>query len=184
MSNLIVVGFKNDRFKATEVLNKLRAMDSDNTLSLDDAVSVYRGFDGELRVDQSYDLTTEEGAGWGALWGSLIGAVLAAPFTAGASTAVAAGAIAAGVFGGGALGATTGAINANWWKEDFGISEDFVNDIGSTVKPGDSAVFALLLANPEQVVKQFEGYGGKVIMTTLSKEQTDKIEQVLNRSRK
>src|SRR5215813_7100804 len=176
MSNLIVVAFKNNRFKANEVLNKLRQMDFDSKINLDDAVSVYRGYDGELRVDQSYELTTDEGAGWGALWGSLIGAALAAPFTAGASAAVAASAVAAGVFGGGAVGATGGALNANWWKEDFGISEDFVNDVGSTIKPGDSAVFALLLANPDQIVKEFEGYGGKVIMTTLSNEQTAKIE--------
>src|SRR5262245_17008437 len=152
MSNLVVVDFKNDRFKANEVLNKLRQMDFDSTINLDDAVAVYRGYDGELRVDQSYELTSEEGAGWGALWGSLIGAALAAPFTAGASTAAAAGAVAAGLLGGGAVGATTGAINATWWKEDFGISEDFVQDVSSTIKPGDSAVFALLLANPDQVV--------------------------------
>ena len=124
MSNLVVVGFKDNRFKANEVLNKLRQMDFDDAIDLDDAVAVYRGYDGELRVDQSYELTTDEGAGWGALWGSLIGAALAIPFTGGASAAVAAGSLAVGALGGGALGATTGAINANWWKEDFGISED------------------------------------------------------------
>jgi uncharacterized membrane protein len=113
----------------------------------------------------------------------LIGAVLAIPFTGGASAAAAAGAIAAGVLGGGAVGATTGAINADWWKEDFGISEDFVRDVGSLIQPGDSAIFALLLANPDQVVKQFQGYGGKVLMTTLSDDQKAKIERVLNQGR-
>lgn len=180
MSNLIVVAFKNNRFKANEVLNKLRQMDFDATIDLDDAVAVYRGYDGELRVDQSFELTSGEGAGWGALWGSLIGAVLAAPFTAGVSAAAAAAAIGAGLLGGSVVGATTGAINATWWKEDFGISEDFVADVSATVKPGDSAVFALLLANPDQVVREFEGNGGKVIMTTLSDEQTTKIQKVLN----
>jgi uncharacterized membrane protein len=180
MSNLIVVGFKNNRFKATEVLNKLRQLNEDWTISLDDAVAVYRGYDGELRIDQSYELTTGEGAVWGGLWGSLLGAILAIPFTGGASAAAA---VAAGALGGGAFGATTGAISADWWKEDFGISEDFVRDVGYMVQPGDSAIFALLVANPEQVVRQFEGYGGKVLMTTLSEEQKAKIEKVLNQGR-
>jgi uncharacterized membrane protein len=99
MSNLIVVGFKNNRFKATEVLNKLRQLNEDWTISLDDAVAVYRGYDGELRIDQSYELTTGEGAVWGGLWGSLLGAILAIPFTGGASAAAA---VAAGALGGGA----------------------------------------------------------------------------------
>jgi uncharacterized membrane protein len=180
MSNLIVVGFKNNRYKATDVLNQLRQMDDEWTVSLDDAVAVYRGYDGELRVDQSYELTTGEGAAWGGLWGSFIGAVLAIPFTGGASAAVAATAVATGLIGGGAVGATTGAINAKWWKEDFGISEDFVNDIGATVQPGDSAIFALLAGNPDNVVSRFEGYGGKVLMTTLTDKQKAKIEAVLN----
>jgi uncharacterized membrane protein len=44
----------------------------------------------KLRVDQSYQTTTGEGAGWGGLMGSLIGLTLAIPFTGGA-TAPAAG---------------------------------------------------------------------------------------------
>src|SRR4030095_9748026 len=181
MSNLVVVGFKNNRFKANDVLNKLRQMDDSYSVYLDDAVAVYRGYDGELRVDQSYELTTGEGAAWGGLWGSLLGAVIAIPFTGGASAAAAAGTIAAGLAGGAAVGATTGAINADWWKEDFGISDDFVRSVGAMVQPGDSAIFALLLADPDEVVKRFEGYGGKVLMTTLSDAQKTKIEKALNR---
>src|SRR5690349_20871117 len=123
MSDLVVVGFKDNRYKANEVLNKLRQMDYDWTIHLDDAVSVYRGYDGELRIDQSYELTNGEGAAWGGLWGSLIGAALAAPFTGGASAAAAAAAIAVGALSGGTIGATAGVANADWWKQESGISE-------------------------------------------------------------
>jgi len=181
MSDLIVVGFKNNKYRASDVLNQLRRMEAEEwTVSLDDAVSVYRDAQGKLRIDQSYDPTTSDGAAWGGFWGSMIGFILAIPFTGGVSAAAAAGALAAGLVGGGAVGAAAGAVDAKWWKEDFGISEEFVKDVGQTVQPGDSAIFALITANPDEAVKQFSGYGGKVLRTTLSEEQTAKIEKVLN----
>src|SRR6478672_617254 len=90
MSNLIVVGFKKDMYRASAVLNQLSDMNDDWDLDLRDAVAVYRDYKGKLRVDQSYQMTTGEGAAWGGLWGSLIGltfGAIAAPFTAGASVA-------------------------------------------------------------------------------------------------
>jgi uncharacterized membrane protein len=183
MSDLIVVGFKNNRFKASDVLNQLRQMDEAWAVNLYDAVAVHRDYKGKLRIDQSYDPTTGEGAAWGGLWGSLLGAILAIPFTGGVSAAAAAAAVAAGALGGGALGAAAGAIDADWWKEDFGISDEFVRNVGETIQPGDSAIFALISANPKEAVKRFSGYGGKVLSTTLSDEQKAKIEKVLNQGR-
>jgi len=114
MSELVVVGFKSGKGRASDVLNQLRQLDFDWVLDLDDAVAVYRDFEGKLRIQQSYELTTGEGAAWGGLWGSLLGAVLAIPFTAGVSGAAAAGALAVGALSGTALGATTGALDAKW----------------------------------------------------------------------
>ena len=86
---LIVVGFKKDMYRASEVLNELSRLNYDWVVDLHDAVAVYRDYGGKLRVDQSYQMTTGEGAGWGALWGLMIGSILAIPFTAGASAAAA-----------------------------------------------------------------------------------------------
>jgi uncharacterized membrane protein len=63
MSQLIVVGFKQDMYRASEVLNKLSAMNDDWVVDLHDAVAVYRDYSGKLRVDQSYQMTTGQGAG-------------------------------------------------------------------------------------------------------------------------
>jgi len=183
MSDLIVVGFKNNRYRASDVLNQLRRMDEEWTVDLDDGIAVYRDTDGKLRVDHSYDPTSGEGPAWGGIWGSLIGATLAIPFTGGVSAGAAAGALAAGILGGGALGAATAALDAKWWKEDFGISDDFVKDVGETIQAGDSAIFALITANPDEAIEQFAGYGGKVLRTSLSDEQAAKIENVLNQGR-
>ena len=115
MSNLIVVGFKKDLYRASVVLNQLSALNDDWVIDLRDAVAVYRDYNGKLRIDQTYQMTTGESAGWGALWGSLIGLTLAIPFTAGATAVVATGALAAGALSGGALGAASGALDADWW---------------------------------------------------------------------
>lgn len=181
MSTLIVVGFKKDMFRASTVLNELVDMNYDWTIDLDDAVAAYRDYNGKLRIDASYQLTTGEGAALGGLFGSLIGltlGALAAPVTAGASTAAAV--IAAGAAGG-ALGVASGALDAKWWKDDFGIPEDFVQDIGALVQPGDSAIFALLRSSdPTLVAAEFNNYGGVVLSTTLTPEQTQRVQEVMN----
>ena len=62
-----------------------------------------------------------------------------------------------------------GAADAIDWKERFGISDDFVKQVGGMIQPGDSAVFALLRAgNPEQVANYFARYGGTILRTTLN----------------
>jgi uncharacterized membrane protein len=178
MAELIVVGFKQDMYRASEVLNTLQDMNNSWVVDLNDAVAVYRDFGGKLRVDQSYQMTTGEGAAWGGLFGGLIGALLAAPFTGGASVAAT---LAAGSLSGVALGATAGAIDADSWKEDFGISDDFVQRVGTMVQPGDSAIFALLRTiDPELVAAQFKGYGGTILRTTLSEQQRAKVEATLH----
>jgi uncharacterized membrane protein len=125
MAELIVVGFKKDMYRASEVLNELMRLDDDWVVDLHDAVAVYRDYEGKLRVDQSYQMTTGEGAGWGALWGLMIGSILAIPFTAGASAAAAGAAVATGAISGTAIGAGIGAVDASSWKDAFGIPDDF-----------------------------------------------------------
>src|SRR4030095_964918 len=93
-------------YRASEVLNTLQEMHENWVVDLNDAVAVYRDYNGKLRVDQSYQMTTGQGAAWGGLFGGLIGALLAAPFTGGASAAAV---LTAGSLSGVALGATAGA---------------------------------------------------------------------------
>ena len=183
MAELIVVGFKKDMYRASEVLNELMDLNDDWVVDLHDAVAVYRDYSGKLRVDQSYQMTTGQGAAWGGLWGLLIGATLAIPFTGGASAAAAAGAIAAGAAGGTALGAGLGAVDAESWKDEFGIPEDFVQQVSVLIQPGDSAIYAILrVGNPDIVADQFRGYGGTILRTTLSRDQQAKVEKVLSKS--
>ncbi len=181
MSDLIVVGFKKDIFRASQVLNDLNALSAEWVIDLRDAVAVYRDDSGGLRVDHGYHMTAGEGAGWGAFWGSLIGLTLATPLSFAASAAVATGAVAAGALGGGALGAAGGALNAQAWRDTYGIADDFIKEVGAMVRPGDSAIFALVRsADPTYVAEQFRGYGGMVLRSNLPQEKADELQAVLD----
>jgi len=181
MAELIVVGFKKDMYRASEVLNELLELNDDWVVDLHDAVAVYRDYSGKLRVDQSYQMTTGEGAGWGGFLGLMIGATLAIPFTAGASAAAAGAALAAGAAGGTAIGAGLGALDASSWKDEFGIPDDFVKRVGTLVDLGDSAIFAVLrVGDPQIVAARFQGYGGTILRTTLSRDQQNRVEKALS----
>jgi uncharacterized membrane protein len=187
LAELIVVGFKKDMYRASKVLNDLVDLKDDWVVDLHGAVAAYRDFGGKLRVDRSYQmLTTGQGAGWGGFWGLVIGttlATLAIPFTAGASAAAAGAALASGAITGTAIGAGVGASEASSWKDEFGIPDDFVQQVKALIQPGDSAIFAILrVVNPDVVADQFRGYGGTILRTTLSRDQQAKVEKVLGAS--
>ena len=181
MSALTVVGFQGTH-RASEVLYQLLDLNASWTsdLYLRDAVAVYRTNDGRLRVDESVQVTSKEGAVSGGLIGAMIGGLLAAPFTAGASAAAAAAAVGTGALTFGAGGAVIGYEDAAEMKERYGISEDFVQRVSGMVQPGQSALF--IQGNPrnaEEIAKQFRGYGGTILQTTLPPDKAVRVQQTI-----
>lgn len=181
MPGLEVVGFQG-KHRAAEVLDQLLDLNESWTsgLSLRDAVAVYRSSNGRLRVDESYQITSSEGAASGGLVGALIGGLLAAPFTAGVSAAAAAAAVGAGAITLGTTGAVMGYADASDMKETYGISEEFVRQVGGMVQPGQSALFVMGDAfDPEVVASRFRGYGGTILYTTLPPAKAARVQQVI-----
>ena len=179
MAELVVVGFEG-KHRAAEVLDQLEVLNDQWTIDLKDAVAVYRTDDGRLRLDRSVQPTTGEGAAGGALLGAIIGALLLAPFTGGVSAAAAAGAMGIGAVTFGLSGAAIGAEDAANFKDEFGISDDFVKQVGGMVQPGQSAVFVLARASdPRAVADQFRGYGGTVLRTTLPPEAATRFQKLM-----
>ena len=179
MAELIVVAFQG-KHRAAEVLEQLQQLKT-NTIDLKDGVAVYRTGSGRFHVDASMEPTGNEGALWGGLFGALLGALLVTPFVAVAAAPVAAAGLSAG---GATLGAIGGSVvgfdDATSWKEKYGISDEFVKQIGGVIQPGQSAVFVLArVAQPSQVVEQFRGYGGKVLRTTLTAAESQKLAAAL-----
>src|SRR6476646_1967415 len=121
MSTLIVVGY-DDPFKAEEVRLKLRKLQSEYLLDLEDAVVVVKDDQGKIKLHQAVNLTAV-GAVSGGFWGSLIGLIFLNPLI------------------GMAVGATTGAVSGA--LTDLGNDDKFMKDLAATLKPGSSALFVL-----------------------------------------
>lgn len=179
MKDLIAVGFSG-KHRAAEVLGQLQDLDWEGKVELTDAVAVYRTDSGKLRIDQSVQPTMKQGGAIGGFLGAMLGALLAAPFTAGVSAAAAAATVGAGAASVGTIGAIFGAADAEDWKSDYGVPEDFVNQVGGMVQPGTSAVFAMVSTkDPKGVGERFRGYGGKVLRTTLTPSAAARVQKTL-----
>jgi uncharacterized membrane protein len=135
-------------------------------------------------VDQSVQPTTKDGAAWGGAIGALIGSLLVVPFTAAAGAAIAAQAIGAGALTFGTAGALAGGERAASENEQYGLSDEFVRQVGGMVQPGQSALFLVAeTAKPAEVLEHFRGFGGTILRTTLPPEQATRLQQVIAETR-
>jgi uncharacterized membrane protein len=159
MSDLIVVGFK-DEFKADEVMSELRRLQSEYLVDLEDAAVVVRDQEGKVKIKQAQELVAA-GAISGGYWGLLLGVIFFNPIFA---------LVGAGV------GALSGALS------DIGINDDFMRDLGSTIEPGTSAIFVLVRkSTPDRVLADLSKFEGKVLRTSLSKEDEAKLQAALTK---
>ncbi len=159
MSDLIVVGFK-DEFKADEVMSELRRLQSEYLVDLEDAAVVVRNLEGKVKIKQAQELVAT-GALSGGYWGVLLSVLFFNPLF----TLV-----------GAAAGALSGALS------DIGINDDFMRDLGSTIEPGTSAIFVLIRkSTPDRVLADLSKFEGKVLRTSLSKEDEAKLQAALSK---
>lgn len=158
MSTLIAVGYDNP-FKAEEVRMKLQKMQQAYLIDLEDAVVAVKNAKGKIKLEQPINLTAL-GAASGGFWGALIGMIFLAPLFGLAVGAVA--------------GAVSGALR------DVGINDQFMKDLASTMKPNTSALFVLVRkATPDRVLEELKGTGGKILQSSLSHEEIDRLQGVL-----
>lgn len=162
MSNLVAIVYP-DINEAEDVLKKVREMEQEQLLDLEDAVYVTRDQDGKVKLHQTKG-STGEGAVGGAFWGLLIGLLFFAPFL------------------GMALGAGTGALAGS--MNDMGIDDKFIKRLGNEMTPGTSAIFMLVRrATVDKVVPEMSKYGGTVMSSSLSKEKEQQLQNALNQGK-
>ncbi len=162
MSTLVVIGY-NDPYKAEEVRLKLRKLQSEYLIDLEDAVVAVKDATGKVKLHQAVNLTAA-GAVSGGFWGSLIGLIFLNPLL------------------GLAVGATAGAVSGA--LTDVGINDDFMKDLAATMTNGSSALFVLVRkATPDKVLEEIKGTGGKILKTSLSHDDEAKLQAALNAAR-
>jgi len=163
MSQLVVIGY-DDIHKAEEVRLMLLKLQKDYLIDLDDAVVAIKKPDGKIKLNQAVNLTAM-GAASGTFWGLLVGALFLSPFL------------------GAAVGASSGAIAGA--LSDVGINDAFMKEVSAALKPGGSALFVLVRqATPDKIAEQIQGTGGKIIKTSLTHEDEQKLQNVLDQAKK
>ncbi len=166
MSDLVVFGF-DGLHTADEVLNKLRSLQKENLVDLEDACVVEREPDGNVHVKQAVNLTAlgaAQGGTMGALWGGLVGLLFLNPL--------------AGMALGAAAGAGAGALSGS--LTDYGINDDFVKQLGSTIPNNSSALFVLVKkVTFDKVLPEIETFKPRVLKTSLSNDDETKLKDAI-----
>ena len=158
MSELIALAF-DDEYKADEVLVTLAKLEKEYLMDLDDACVVIRRKDGKVKLKQAHDLVVAGAAG-GSFWGLLLGILFLNPLV--------------GVLVGAAAGALSGATT------DYGIDDNFMKDLGKHLEPGTSAIFMLIRkSTPDKVLPELQKFNGRILRTSLSKEDEAKLQEEL-----
>ena len=167
MSDLVCLAFK-ELDTADHFLNELRNMEKEHVLELEDACVVVRDTNGKIHLKQSVNLVAlgaTRGASFGMLMGTLVGLLFMNPL--------------AGLLAGGVFGAGSGALQGK--MADYGINDEFIKSLGSTIECNSSAIFLLVRkAVADKVMPRVSEYDAKVLKTSLSDEQEERLKAALS----
>ena len=160
MATLVAIGYP-DQGTAEQARQTVHGLEADLIIQADQVASISRDLEGKYHVHTTHGgASAGGGAVWGSFWGLLFGLLFFVPF--------------AGL----ALGAGFGALFGHLGEK--GIDKAFQEQVRDYLKPGTSALFMVIeKATPDKAVAALEQYGGTVIRTSLSDEDTKKLQDAL-----
>jgi uncharacterized membrane protein len=166
MSDLVVLDFDGIG-TADEVLTKLRSMQKEHLIDLEDACVVVHTEEGKVQIKQAVNLAAlgaTRGATGGMLIGALAGLLFLNPL--------------AGMAVGGLAGAGFGGLSGS--MTDYGINDEFIKNLGKTIPRGSSALFFLVKRSThDKVLPEIEKFKPRILKTSLSKKQEDELRAAL-----
>ena len=160
MATLVAIGYP-DEATADRARDTVRQLESELIIQADQVASINRDLDGKYHVHTSHGgASAGGGAWWGGFWGFLFGILFFIPFF------------------GLALGAGMGALFGHFGEK--GIDKAFQEQVRDQLQPGTSALFMIIeQATPDKAIAALSQYGGTVIKTSLSDEDTKKLQDAL-----
>jgi uncharacterized membrane protein len=160
MATLVAIGYP-DQTTAEQARQTVYQLESELIIQADEVASISRDVEGKYHVQTSHSgASAGGGAAWGGFWGLLFGLLFFIP-----------------VFGL-ALGAGMGALFGHFGEK--GIDKAFQQQVRDYLKPGTSALFMVIeQVTPDKAIAALEQYGGTVIRTSLSDEDTKKLQEAL-----
>ncbi len=156
---MIIAAF-DDEEKAELVLKDLKKLEKENVFKLINAAVLTKDHKGKASFKETQDVGTGKGALFGAIAGGLVG-LLGGPV---------------GVVVGAAAGAATGGVAAH--KIDMGFPDDTLKELQTTLKPGTSAILALIQHEwIDRLVEELEKYNASLFRQQLKEEMLAQLEQ-------
>jgi uncharacterized membrane protein len=163
MATLVAIAY-DDEATAEEARRTVQMLEADLVIQADQVAAISRDVRGKYHVTTTHGgSSTGGGAWWGGFWGFLFGLIFFVPF--------------AGL----ALGAGMGALFGHLGKN--AIDKAFQEQVRDKVRPGTSALFMVIeQVTPDKAIAALQQYGGTVIKTSLSDEDTKKLQDALTPS--
>ena len=165
MATLIAIGYP-DQGTAEQAMDTVKELQGELIIQAEQVAAISRDLEGKYHVHTQYGgAGTAGGAWWGGFWGFLFGLLFFIPF--------------AGL----ALGAGMGALFGHFGEK--GIDKHFQQQVRDYVQPGTSALFLIIdKVTPDKAIAAMQQYGGTVIRTSLSDEDTKRLQDALEPSTK
>jgi len=160
MATLVAIGYP-DQGTAEQARQTVQELEADLIIQADQVAAISRDLEGKYHVHTSHGgASAGAGAWWGGFWGFLFGLLFFIPF--------------AGL----ALGAGMGALFGHFGEK--GIDKAFQQQVRDYLKPGTSALFMVIeQATPDKAIAALQQYGGTVIRTSLSEEDTKRLQEAI-----
>lgn len=160
MATLIAIGYP-DQTTAEDARATVQRLESELIIQADQVAAISRDAEGKYHVTTTHGgASTGGGAAWGGFWGLLFGLLFFVPFF------------------GLAVGAAWGALFGH--LGEHAIDKQFQQQVRDYVKPGTSALFMIIEHMTEdKAVAALQQFGGTVIRTSLSDEDTAKLQEAL-----
>jgi uncharacterized membrane protein len=160
MATLVAIGYP-DQGTAEQARQTVQQLESELIIQADQVAAISRDLEGKYHVQTSHGgASAGGGAAWGGFWGLLFGLLFFIPVI------------------GLAFGAGLGALFGHMGEK--GIDKQFQQQVRDYVKPGTSALFLIIeQVTEDKAVAALEQYGGTVIKTSLSDEDTKKLQDAL-----
>ena len=160
MATLIAIGYA-DQETAEQARGTVQQLEAELIIQADQVAAISRDLEGKYHVHTTHGgASAGGGAAWGGFWGLLFGLLFFVPF--------------AGLAFGAGMGALFGHLG------EKGIDKAFQQQVRDYVKPGTSALFMIIEhATPDKAIAALQQYGGTVIRTSLSDEDTQRLQEAL-----
>jgi uncharacterized membrane protein len=160
LATLVAIGYP-DQGTAEQARETVAQLESELVIQADQVAAISRDLEGKYHVHTTHGgASAGGGAAWGGFWGFLFGLLFFIPFF------------------GLALGAGMGALFGHFGEK--GIDKAFQQQVRDHLQPGTSALFMVFEQMTEdKALAALQQYGGTVIKTSLSEEDTKKLQEAL-----